>query len=162
MSPPEAIGHAFLAIWALQAAYADTLDRKDFDGWPALFTDDGRYTILSAENVARGHALPILDYTHPPMMRDRMVALREAAVFTQATERRLFGNLRVSPVNDGLYRASSNVAIYRTDNIEGTTSLFVTGRYEDEIRLDATSVLFRSRTVHVDTFSIPNHIGFPL
>ena len=150
-----------MAVASLNARYAQALDDKDFLAWPRLFTSDGRYRIVSAENTRRGLTLPLLDYSHPAMMRDRMMALKEAAVFTQAWERRLITNIVVSPADNGL-RASANVAIYRTDNIEGTTALFVTARYDDEIEVNGSEVLFRSRTVHLDTFSVPNHIGFPL
>jgi len=152
----------FLALWELNVRYAAALDQRDFAGWPALFAEDGKYKILSAENVRRGRNLPILNYTHPAMMRDRMIVLKEAAVFTQAAERRVFSNLSIAPLESGAYRATASFVIYRTDIIDGTTSLFVVGQYEDEVVVTDDRALFRARTAVVDTFSIPNHIGLPI
>lgn len=153
---------AFLAIWDLNVRYAAALDGRDYAGWPALFAEDGEYKIISAENVARGHALPLLHYTHAPMMRDRMAVLKEAAIFTRAAERRIFGNLSFQQTGPGRYQAGASFAIYRTDNIDGNTALFVVGRYEDDIVLDGGRATFKARHVLLDTFSVPNHIGFPL
>jgi anthranilate 1,2-dioxygenase small subunit len=153
---------AFLCIWDLNTRYAQALDEKDFATWPALFTQDGQYKIISAENAKRGLDLPILNYTRPEMMRDRMRVLKESAIYTQAWERRIIGNLKCERIDARRHRATCNFAIYRTDNIDGTTSLFVVGRYEDEVQLQDAKALFRSRTAFLDTFSVPNHIGFPL
>ena len=110
----QSVSHdVFLAVWELNVRYAAALDGRDFAGWPALFTQDGSYRILSAENIRRGRELPILNYTHPGMMRDRMIVLKEAAVFTQAAERRTFSNLSISPLESGAYRSRGSTRTHR-------------------------------------------------
>ncbi|MEX2202288.1 MAG: hypothetical protein WD711_12885 [Dongiaceae bacterium] len=56
----------------------------------------------------------------------------------------------------------SNYTLFQTDLIEGETKLFVTEKYEDRIVFEGDRLLFKSKLVIVDTYSIPNLLATPI
>src|SRR5579885_1158109 len=120
-----------LEIADLYAGYADCLDADRLEDWPGFFTEDCRYRVVSAENYEAGLPLGIIYATSKDMLRDRVMALREANVYEPQRYRHLVSCLRVSPAGGGV-AAVANVIVVRTMQ-DGAMSLFAVGRYIDRI-----------------------------
>jgi 3-phenylpropionate/cinnamic acid dioxygenase small subunit len=68
-------------IEELIVAYAHDIDDGLLDGWPAYFTQDGTYTILTRENLADGLPMGIMYCQGRGMMADRIKAMQTANIF---------------------------------------------------------------------------------
>lgn len=64
----------------LQEEYVGLIDTDRLEEWPELFTEDGIYEIVPKENADLGLPVGIMHCFGRPMMRDRIVSLREANV----------------------------------------------------------------------------------
>ena len=95
------------------------------------------------------------------MMQDRVTALRQAIVFEPHVYRHIVGSLLVAAAPDGSYSAVSNVHILRT-GADGTTITYGSGRYLDEIVRQGDKMLFRKRTVMLDSSRIDTLLVIPL
>ena len=69
---------------------------------------------------------------------------------------------RVRNSDDGVYDLQANYVIYVTDLIDGDTTLFSTGKYEDKVVFVDGEPKFKEKRVIVDTYSVHNHISTPL
>ena len=65
----------------LQEHYVSIIDNDRLEEWPELFTEDCVYEIVPKENADLGLPMGIMHCFGRPMMRDRIVALRQANVF---------------------------------------------------------------------------------
>jgi 3-phenylpropionate/cinnamic acid dioxygenase small subunit len=94
---------------------ADLLDDWHLGEWLALFTDDCRYWAPCTSDGDR--VTPpsmLLDDTHLTL-EDRVMRLLHPAVHSQAHRsrtRRVIGNVRVQPAEDGAVRAVCNFILY--------------------------------------------------
>src|SRR6516162_6321075 len=68
-------------VQEINARYVEAIDDDRLEAWPDFFTEDGRYRITTAENVAQGLPLSLIYATSRAMLRDRVRALREANVY---------------------------------------------------------------------------------
>ncbi len=63
---------------------------------------------------------------------------------------------------EGLYAATSSVAIYRTELDGGTTRLFALGRYHDKLRATPEGWRFAAREVRLETRNLGIGTHYPL
>ncbi len=146
----------------LNARYADAIDADRLEAWPDFFLDDGRYRITTAENVAQGLPLSIMYAASRAMLRDRVMALREANVYEGQRYRHVLGTPLIAAVEaDGL-RARTSFMVARVMRT-GDTMLFATGCYEDRVVLDASGgAHFAEKTVILDSRQIDTLLAIPL
>jgi anthranilate 1,2-dioxygenase small subunit len=151
----------------LQARVADfvargamKLDRDDLDGWLEGFDDAGRYVVLPRENQERGYQVGVMYCDSKAILLDRVSVLRNANKFNPHYDRHIVGATVVDEVSDNVAIASTPFSVVQT-TLEGVSSLFVSGVYEDRIRVgERMSIL--ERIVVLDTFSVPNCLATPL
>jgi 3-phenylpropionate/cinnamic acid dioxygenase small subunit len=148
-------------ILDLNARYVHAIDDDRLEQWPDFFTDDGRYRITTAENVARGLPLSLMSATSRAMMRDRVNSLRNANVYESQRYRHTVGAMLIEPAENGIVRTVSNFLVARIMHT-GETMLFATGRYEDRIAVASDGLRFVERTVILDSRQIDTLLAIPL
>jgi anthranilate 1,2-dioxygenase small subunit len=151
----------------LQARVADfvargamKLDRDDLDGWLEGFADEGRYVVLPRENQERGYQVGVMYCNTKAILLDRVSVLRNANKFNPHYDRHVIGATVVNEVRENVAIASTPFTVVQT-TLEGVSSLFVSGVYEDRIRV-GENISILERIVVLDTFSVPNCLATPL
>ena len=149
-------------IAGLQYAYVQCIDDDRLEEWPNFFVDDCIYKIISRENADNDLPLPVLYCHNKDQLRDRVLILRKATVFTLRFDRHVVSNIRVVDQADGIFHVQANCVVYVTDVMDGVTRLFSTGKYDDKVLFVDGEAKFKEKIVVLDTYSIPNHISSPL
>ena len=145
----------------LIADYAHAVDDDRLEEWPEFFTDDCSYRIINRQNHAKGRRVGIMDCSSKGMLRDRILALREANVYEPHCYRHLQSGIRIVANDSGSYQVETSFVIVRTMQ-EGDMSLFCTGKFVDEVVFDGDIPLFRKRLVVTDSNRIHTLIVIPI
>ena len=145
----------------LIADYAHAIDDDRLEEWPDFFTDDCSYRIINRENHAKGRRVGIMDCSSKGMLRDRILALREANVYEPHFYRHLQCGIRITGMDGDAYVVETSFAIVRTMQ-EGDMSIFCAGKFVDEIVFDGDTPLFRKRLVVTDSNRIHTLIVIPI
>jgi anthranilate 1,2-dioxygenase small subunit len=148
-------------IEGLIADYAHAIDDDRLEEWPDFFTDDCSYRIINRENHAKGRRVGIMDCSSKGMLRDRILALREANVYEPHCYRHMQSGMRITGNDDGAYQVETSFVIVRTMQ-EGDMSVFCAGKFVDEIVFDGDMPLFRKRLVVTDSNRIHTLIVIPI
>jgi 3-phenylpropionate/cinnamic acid dioxygenase small subunit len=151
-----------LTVQDLNARYVEAIDDDKLEAWPDFFTDDGRYLVTTAENVAQNLPLGMMYATSRAMLRDRVRALREANVYETQRYRHILGAPRVIAADGGVIRARSGFIVVRIMHT-GEMTIFATGSYEDRVLLDAAGTArFAEKTVVLDSRAVDTLLAIPL
>ena len=145
----------------LIADYAHAIDDDRLEEWPDFFTDDCSYRIINRENHAKGRRVGIMDCSSKGMLRDRILALREANVYEPHFYRHLQSGIRITGMDGDAYVVETSFVIVRTMQ-EGDMSIFCAGKFIDEIVFDGDTPLFRKRLVVTDSNRIHTLIVIPI
>jgi 3-phenylpropionate/cinnamic acid dioxygenase small subunit len=95
------------------------------------------------------------------MLKDRVVALRQTALFAPRVMRHLIGNLRIrSSGADGL-RVTANFALFQT-MVDQPSEVFLCGRYHDRVVEDAGTLRFAERICVYDSTIVPTSLVYPV
>jgi anthranilate 1,2-dioxygenase small subunit len=142
-------------------AYAEALDDGALEDWPGLFTEQGQYRLIPWENHQRGLPACLMLCRGRAMMEDRVVAIREASVFSRHVCRHLYTNVRVEAAErEGHARARANYAVFRTTE-DGETVVLSVGRVLAEVVLEPQP-RFTLMDVVYETFRIPGLLVYPI
>ena len=151
-----------LRVQALQARYVQAIDDDRLEAWPDFFTEQCRYLVTTADNVAQGMPLGMIYATSRAMLRDRVRSLRDANVYEAQRYRHMIAPPVLEPGDDGLVQARTSFMVVRIMHT-GETALFVTGRYDDRIRLDGPDgPQFVEKTVVLDSRQIDTLLAIPI
>jgi anthranilate 1,2-dioxygenase small subunit len=149
------------AIEALLVDCARALDDDRLEDWTEFFVDDAVYEVLSRENYDQGLNAPIIYHYSKNMLKDRVMALRDALTYEPTVTRHLISNITILGESGDVADVSSNYALYQT-TLEGRTRLFGVGRYIDRVSTAGPQLRFKRRSVLVDTFAISNNLAVPI
>jgi anthranilate 1,2-dioxygenase small subunit len=152
---------ARLAVEDLLREYAACIDDGRYEDWPAFFTEDCRYQIIPAESRERGYVSGFYLCESRGMLTDRILCLRETAIYEPQRYRHLVGGTRVLALEGGECRAETPFAVIRTSN-EGEMALFAAGKYVDTVVFEAGAPRFREKLVLTDSTRIDILIAAPL
>ena len=150
----------YFRLQRLLDLYARLIDEDRLEEWVELFSADGRYEIVSRENVAQGFALPLMLCENQNQIADRVMSLRKANIYNIHTDRHIISQLHVERSEHG-WRVGANYVLFQTDQ-EGVSSLYSVGRYDDLVREVDGRLLFTSKRVIVDTGAIPSLLATPI
>jgi 3-phenylpropionate/cinnamic acid dioxygenase small subunit len=152
----------FLRVSLFNAAYSRCIDNDELEAWPDFFADPCSYTITSDDNYSRGLPAGIIFCDSQAMMQDRVSALREANIYERQRYRHLLGMpTAVERTPDGI-KAETPLAVYRIMR-DGSTDLFVTGRYVDTLReREGGELKLAERTVVCDSSTFDTLVAIPL
>lgn len=140
--------------------YIQCIDEDRLEEWPDFFIEDGQYIIHPRENADAGLEGYWMYCENKPMLRDRILALREANIYNIHYDRHIQSNIMVTGEADGVYEVRSNYMIVQTD-VEGRSHVFSAGQYRDEVVFEGEAPKFKARIVVPDTFNIDRPLAVP-
>jgi len=151
-----------LKVQNLQARYIQALDDDRLEDWPNFFTDQCRYLVTTADNLAQGLPLGLIYATSRAMLRDRVRSLRDANVYEAQRYRHMIGPPVLEKGEGGLVHARTNFMVARIMHT-GETLLFATGRYDDRIAPEEPQgPRFREKVVVIDSRVVDTLLAIPL
>lgn len=141
--------------------YVQCLDEDRLEEWPEFFCDNGVYKVLSRVSVERNYPIATMMCDSKGMMKDRVVAIRNASVFSQRYLRHLISNIRVTGQEGDAHVVKSNYVVLQT--LQGEeTKVFNAGQYVDKIIFNNGGPKFQEKLVIYDTIQIPGLLVVPL
>jgi 3-phenylpropionate/cinnamic acid dioxygenase small subunit len=151
-----------LKVQDLNARYAEAIDDDRLAVWPDFFTDDGRYRITTAENIAQDLPLSMMYATSRAMLRDRVKALRQANVYEAQHYRHILGAPRIAEA-DGVLSARTPLIVVRIMHT-GEMTIFATGCYQDRVVFEGShgEPRFAEKTVILDSRVVDTLLAIPL
>jgi anthranilate 1,2-dioxygenase small subunit len=154
-----------LVLWyelqRLQERYVSVIDTDRLEEWPDLFTQDGVYEIIPKENADQGLPIGIIHCFGRPMMRDRIVALRNANVFEPHTYRHMTSGLEFKQVDADTIDMQSNYVVVQTLT-DGESRVYQAGRYLDRLARTAEGWRYQSKRVIYDTSRVQTLLVTPV
>jgi anthranilate 1,2-dioxygenase small subunit len=150
-----------LAIEDLFARYAHTIDDDRLEEWPALFTEDCLYQVISAENWALKRPIGLIHCDNRAMLQDRVTSLRQANIYEAQGYRHMLSATLVTHFHRDEARVVSNYQVTRIMQ-DGSTLLFSCGRYLDRIKFTKAGPLFAERVVVYDNRRVDTLLAIPL
>lgn len=150
-----------LELEELYAEYVACLDEERLEEWPEFFTDDAVYRIIPRENFERGLPVATLHCESKGYLQDRVVAIRQTAVYSPRYIRRLVSNIRILGWKDGWLEVRANYAAFETLRDE-LTRVFSVGQCHDRLVVADGRLKFKEKLVVFDSELIPNSLIYPL
>jgi anthranilate 1,2-dioxygenase small subunit len=148
-------------LYRLQERYVSVIDTDRLEEWPDLFTEDAVYEIVPKENADLGLPVGIIHCFGRPMMRDRIVALRNANVFEAHTYRHVTSGLEFTRVDADTIAMQSNYVVVQTLT-DGESRLYQAGRYIDQVVKTAEGWRYRSKRAIYDTSRVETLLVTPV
>jgi 3-phenylpropionate/cinnamic acid dioxygenase small subunit len=146
---------------ALNAEYAAALDDDRLEDWPGFFTERCFYRITTAQNHAQGLPAGLVYADSRQMLSDRILSLRKANVYEKQRYRHLLGLPLLRKSADGSMRVETGFAVLRIVR-GGTTDVFASGRYFDEVVQENGELKLARRDVVCDSSRIDTLLAIPL
>jgi anthranilate 1,2-dioxygenase small subunit len=116
----------------LQERYIGVIDTERLEEWPELFTEDAIYEIVPKENADLGLPMGIMHCFGRPMLRDRILALRQANLYEPHTYRHMTSGLEFEQVDENTIDMQSNYLVVQTLT-DGESRVYQAGRYFDRV-----------------------------
>jgi anthranilate 1,2-dioxygenase small subunit len=113
-------------VESLLFRYASVIDDGDLSDWPGFFAEDGEYRLIPRENFIRGLPAALIFCKNRAMMRDRVIAIKKASVYSPQRYRHYYSNLLIERSGTHV-TLRANYLVCRTQD-EGDTIVFSTGR----------------------------------
>jgi anthranilate 1,2-dioxygenase small subunit len=143
--------------------YAECLDNRRYQDWPGFFqSNDCRYEVLSRENFDLGLPAPLMSCYSHGMLVDRVTMLvKDTLTHRPIYLRHQTTNLRVETADPSTVIARANFTVHQSD-VEGVPSLYLVGRYQDEIAMGSEGPKLRRKSVILDSFGIDTMLAVPI
>lgn len=142
-------------------AYVHALDNGQYERWTDFFTEDALYKIVARDNYERDLPLATMFCQGKGMMRDRVIAIREALVYSPNYLRHLVSAVRVIDANGDRFAVEANYVVFSTAYNE-ETKVFNSGKYLDEIVYVDSQAKFNKKLVVYDSLLIPGLLVIPI
>ena len=149
----------------LNARYAQTIDDDKIESWPDFFTADATYAIIPRENIELGYSIAIISCRNQAMMRDRVIAIRDASLFGPHRYRHIISRSLITIGDDGAVSAVTPFVVFqmRTDPIDfGKTETYALGEYRDEYRATPDGLRLGKRVAVLDNSTVRTLLATPL
>jgi 3-phenylpropionate/cinnamic acid dioxygenase small subunit len=145
----------------LYCAYSDALDEGELEGWPDFFTQDCVYKVIPRENFERELPIALIFCESQDMLRDRVVALQETALYVPRTVRHLTDNIRLRSIEPQGLRLTANFALFQS-MVDQPSELFLCGRYYDKVVEESDGLRFAERICVYDSNIVPTSLVYPV
>lgn len=145
----------------LYCAYDEALNDGELERWPTLFTEACVYKVLPRENHERGLPIAVIYCESRAMLTDRVVALRETALYAPRIARRMTSGVCVRVVDDNAWRLTANFALFET-MANQPSALFLCGRTLDKVVDEGGDLRFEERICVYDSTIIPASLVYPV
>ena len=150
-----------LEVTGLINDYVACIDADDLERWPDFFTDQCVYKVIPRENADAGLPVSVMFCDSKGMLKDRIVALRNANVYAPHFYRHLVSNTRIVGESNGEIKAETNYAVFQT-LLDGQTQIFNVGKYEDTMIRQDGKLLFKEKLCIFDTYRIQTLMVTPI
>ncbi len=150
-------------IEEFNAAYAEALDNGPLSDWPDFFAEEALYVITARENFASNLPVGLVYCEGKGMLRDRIFAIENTAMFAPRYMRHFITNCRVVESHaNGEIVATSNYILLQTLFDRPEPTLHQIGTYYDVfVRVDGALKLKERRAVY-DNLLIDNSVVYPV
>ena len=148
-------------IETLYADYAAALDDDELERWPELFLDDCLYKLVPRENWDRDLPIALMRCESRAMLRDRVAAVRNTAVYAPRSLRHFISQFRIAPVNPELFRVNANYLVLQT-LLHDLTRVQNAGRYIDLVARTEHGLRFKEKICVFDSVLVPNSLVYPI
>jgi len=148
-------------IEALYADYAEALDDNELERWPDFFTDDCLYRLVPRENWERDLPIALMLCESKGMLRDRVAAVRNTALYAPRTFRHLIGQFRIKAETTERVRVRANYVVFQT-LVDDLTRIQNAGKYIDLIVRTAEGLRFQEKICVFDSVLVPNSLIYPV
>ena len=149
------------ALADLMAEYANLIDEDRLEDWLDLFAEDCSYRVVPRENFDLGLPQPLILAENKAMLRDRVVAYRNANIYNIHRDRHVVGAILARKGEGASWSLAASFALFQTDS-EGRTALFVAGQYRATASFEAARPRLRDMLVLLDTAAIPTLLATPV
>lgn len=150
-----------LQVEGLLRDYIHCIDGAALENWPEFFTVDCTYQIISRQAYERGQPVGFYYCDNQNMLRDRVLCLRETAIYEPQFYRHIISGTRIIESQAETCRAETNFIVVRTSQ-DGEMIVFAAGRYLDTIDLSGAAPKFQEKLVITDSSRIDVLIAMPL
>jgi 3-phenylpropionate/cinnamic acid dioxygenase small subunit len=145
----------------LYCAYDNALNDGDLERWPELFVDPCVYKVIPRENHEQGLPVALIYCESRNMLIDRVVALRETALYAPRIVRRITSAVCLRAIDaDGL-RVTAIFALFQTMP-DRPSEVFLCGRYQDRVVDDGGVLRFAERLCIYDSTIVPTSLVYPV
>jgi salicylate 5-hydroxylase small subunit len=145
----------------LNADYCAALDEARFTDWPEFFLDDAFYKVQARENYDRKLPLALIALESKGMMKDRVYGVTQTIYHAPYYTRHVVSPARVLGVEEGLVKAQTHYAVFRTRPGDAS-EVYSVGRYIDEVVRTESGLKFASRLCVYDSEMILNSLIYPI
>jgi salicylate 5-hydroxylase small subunit len=145
----------------LYCAYDDALNDGEFERWPELFVDACIYKVIPRENHEQGLPVAVIYCESRDMLVDRVVALRETALYAPRIVRRITSAVCVRAIEQDGLRLTANFAVFQT-MLDQPSEVFLCGRYLDRVVDDGGVLRFVERLCIYDSTIVPTSLVYPI
>jgi anthranilate 1,2-dioxygenase small subunit len=150
-----------LEIQALLDRYVDVIDNDRLEQWPDLFVEDCLYEIIPRENEEAGFPAPVMRCDNRRMLRDRVIALRNANIFAPQSYRHFLSGLAVTAFDEASVEFASNYLVINS-NQAGESFVYQTGRYLSRAVRAPGGWLFASKRCVFETSRVRTLLAIPI
>ncbi len=148
-------------IEALYADYAEALDDNELERWPDFFVEDCLYKLVPRENWERKLPIALMLCESKGMLRDRVAAVRNTALYAPRTFRHLIGQFRIEAETPGRMRVRANYVVLQT-LVDDLTCIQNAGKYVDLIVRTPEGLRFQEKICVFDSVLVPNSLIYPV
>ena len=145
----------------LYCAYDDALNDGELERWPELFTDACVYKVIPRENHEQGFPIALIYCESRDMLVDRVVALRETALYAPRIVRRITSAACLRAIENDVLRVTANFALFQTMP-DRPSELFLCGRYQDRVVDHGGILRFAERRCIYDSTIVPTSLVYPV
>jgi 3-phenylpropionate/cinnamic acid dioxygenase small subunit len=145
----------------LYCAYDDALNDGALERWPELFVEACVYKVMPRENYQQGLPVAVIYCESRDMLVDRVVALRETALYAPRIVRRITSAVCVRTIADDGLRLTADFALFQTMT-DRPSELFLCGRYLDRVVDDGGVLRFAERLCIYDSTIVPTSLVYPV
>jgi anthranilate 1,2-dioxygenase small subunit len=150
-----------LELMALQDAYVAALDNDRLEEWPEFFADDCFYEIIPKENTSLGLPAPIMYCDNKSMMRDRVISLRNANIYSPQAYKHFLSGYEIRADKGEEIQLTANYLVVNT-NQDGNSFIFQAGLYEDRVVRTPSGLRFKSKRAIFDTSKVLTLLAYPV
>jgi salicylate 5-hydroxylase small subunit len=148
-------------IEALYADYAEALDDNELERWPDFFVEDCLYKLVPRENWERKLPIALMLCESQGMLRDRVAAVRNTALYAPRSFRHLIGQFRIEAETPERIRVRANYVVLQT-LVDDLTRIQNAGKYVDLVVRTAQGLRFQEKICVFDSVLVPNSLIYPV
>lgn len=150
-----------LEIQSLLDRYIDVLDNDRLEEWPALFIEDCLYEIIPRENEDAGLPAPVIRCDNRRMLRDRVISLRHANIFSPQNYRHFLSGLAIGVSDAQSVEFNCNYLVINS-NQAGQSSIYQTGRYLSRAVMTDDGWRFATKRCVFETSRVQTLLALPI